>query len=367
MIQTLSQQHRLYLLQSGLSDTIITRRGYYTVTTQKELAVLGFASSQQRAPGLVIPLYRVDGKQAWCQLRPDIPRVENRNGKARIIKYEMPAGQHMLLDVHPNGSKQGVDDFLAADHTVSDLRAFAHPHPPHPKPTREPLRQELPPPVPYPVDALGPILAPMVYQFVPWCSNGGVFAASSAAMEDAIMTYSFDVPEDSPASRQAIACAHRGLRMHPLAPRSKKPSLRGWQHLATTDESTIRAWAQHCPQANWGLAAGAASGMLMTREDLLRWEAATQDTIDVKRIYIEIADDLEARLLLSQIIYWCFPAKDGTPKTQHFLQCNDQRRKRRACTLFALHKPPPPWPFHGSLYPHGALVCLQQHFAQRRH
>ena len=99
MVQTLSQQHRLHLLQSGLSDAIITQRGYYTVTTQQDLAALGFASSQQRVPGLVIPLYRVDGKSAWCQLRPDTPRAVNRNGTARIIKYEMPAGQHMLLDL----------------------------------------------------------------------------------------------------------------------------------------------------------------------------------------------------------------------------------------------------------------------------
>ena len=62
-------------------------------------------------------------------------------------------------------------------------------------------------------------------------------------------------PEDSPAVRQACACAHLGLRTHPLAPHSKKPSLQDWQHLATTDEATIRAWAQRFPQANWGLVA----------------------------------------------------------------------------------------------------------------
>jgi hypothetical protein len=271
MIQALSQQHRLHLLQSGLTNAIITQRGYYTVTTQQELAALRFASSQQWVPGLVIPLYRVDGKQAWCQFRPDTPRAENRHGTARIIKYDMPAGQHMLLDVHPSQypalgdphielwitegikkadaltsqgcctvgllgvwnwrgtnakggktalpdwhdialhgrrvniafdsdlrqntqvaraatelqaylrskdaapflillpaaldeSKQGVDDFLAAGNTVGELRTCAHPHLPRPKPTREPLRRGLPPSAPYPVDALGPLLAPMVYQ-----------------------------------------------------------------------------------------------------------------------------------------------------------------------------------------------------------
>lgn len=43
----------------------------------------------------------------------------------------------------------------------------------------------------------------------------------------------------------------------------------------------------------------------------LRWEAASRDIIDVKRVYIDLAGDLAAGVLLSQIIYWYLPV-NGT-------------------------------------------------------
>ena len=48
--------------------------------------------------------------------------------------------------------------------------------------------------------------------------------------------------------------------------------------------------------------------------DFLLWETASRDTIDFKTIYVDMADDLIAGLLLSQIIFWYLPAKDGTSK-----------------------------------------------------
>uniref|UniRef100_A0A6M3Y4H9 Replication protein n=1 Tax=viral metagenome TaxID=1070528 RepID=A0A6M3Y4H9_9ZZZZ len=42
------------------------------------------------------------------------------------------------------------------------------------------------------------------------------------------------------------------------------------------------------------------------------WEKASRDTIDVKRCYIDIAGDLVAGILLSQIIYWFLPGKSNT-------------------------------------------------------
>src|SRR5262245_7285860 len=45
----------------------------------------------------------------------------------------------------------------------------------------------------------------------------------------------------------------------------------------------------------------------------LRWEAASRDTIDVKRAYIDITGDLAAGVLLSQIIYWYLPSKTAGP------------------------------------------------------
>lgn len=46
----------------------------------------------------------------------------------------------------------------------------------------------------------------------------------------------------------------------------------------------------------------------------LAWERASQDTIDFKRIYADLAGDVLAGLVLSQIIYWHLPDKYGQTK-----------------------------------------------------
>lgn len=47
----------------------------------------------------------------------------------------------------------------------------------------------------------------------------------------------------------------------------------------------------------------------------LYWEKASRDTIDFKKAYVDLADDLIAGLLLSQIVYWHLPSKE-TGKTK---------------------------------------------------
>ena len=55
--------------------------------------------------------------------------------------------------------------------------------------------------------------------------------------------------------------------------------------------------------------------MTLSFNDFLRWEEADQDSINVKRMYIDIAGDLIAGILLSQIVYWHLPSKrDGQTK-----------------------------------------------------
>lgn len=44
------------------------------------------------------------------------------------------------------------------------------------------------------------------------------------------------------------------------------------------------------------------------------WEQLSRDTIDVKRAYIDVAEDLVAGILLSQIIYWNLPSQNGKTK-----------------------------------------------------
>lgn len=46
-------------------------------------------------------------------------------------------------------------------------------------------------------------------------------------------------------------------------------------------------------------------------ERFLFWEASSRDTIDVKRCYIDLAGDLPAGVLLSQIMFWHLPAAAG--------------------------------------------------------
>jgi hypothetical protein len=46
----------------------------------------------------------------------------------------------------------------------------------------------------------------------------------------------------------------------------------------------------------------------------IRWEEASRDTIDVKRVYVHLAGDLVAGVLLSQIVFWFLPKKDGEEK-----------------------------------------------------
>ena len=48
--------------------------------------------------------------------------------------------------------------------------------------------------------------------------------------------------------------------------------------------------------------------------NFLLWEMRSRDCIKVKRCYIDIASDLEAGILLSQIIYWHLPDKEGEQK-----------------------------------------------------
>jgi hypothetical protein len=54
----------------------------------------------------------------------------------------------------------------------------------------------------------------------------------------------------------------------------------------------------------------------MDVQQFLFWEMASKDTIDFKKIYVDISnDDLVSGLLLSQIVYWHLPSKE-TGKTK---------------------------------------------------
>ena len=52
----------------------------------------------------------------------------------------------------------------------------------------------------------------------------------------------------------------------------------------------------------------------MNREQFIQQEQASHDCIDFKTIYVDMAGDLIAGLLLSQIVYWHLPDKRGRDK-----------------------------------------------------
>src|SRR4030066_1976145 len=68
---------------SGISVDVIRERGYRSLLGKSELEKLGYTPAQQRAPGILIPLWSVDGKEAGFQFRPDHPRTSSRTKPAR--------------------------------------------------------------------------------------------------------------------------------------------------------------------------------------------------------------------------------------------------------------------------------------------
>jgi hypothetical protein len=103
---TLLDHHRHLIQASAIRSEVAHERGYRSVSTKTELRELGFGQSQQRVPALVLPLHRVNGDPGGYQIRADKPRVNNR-GKA--VKYELPRGAQMILDVPPRAQSAIAD------------------------------------------------------------------------------------------------------------------------------------------------------------------------------------------------------------------------------------------------------------------
>ncbi len=88
-------QHRALIAASAISHEVAAARGYFSACAESELSALGFAGSQLRVPALVIPIRDASTQVVLHLARPDEPR--DRDGKA--LKYEMPAGSRMVLDI----------------------------------------------------------------------------------------------------------------------------------------------------------------------------------------------------------------------------------------------------------------------------
>ena len=107
VVPELLNEHFRHLSESsGISIDVIRERGYRSLLGKSELEKLGYTPAQQRAPGILIPLWSVDGKEAGFQFRPDHPRTNNRD---KAVKYEIPTGSSLRLDCPPRCQK-GIGD-----------------------------------------------------------------------------------------------------------------------------------------------------------------------------------------------------------------------------------------------------------------
>ncbi|HEV7893895.1 MAG TPA: DUF3854 domain-containing protein [Pyrinomonadaceae bacterium] len=111
----LSEKHlRMLREESGISEVAIAKRGYRTVTDEKELIPLGFSTVQRITPGLLIPSYAPDGSNGLYSYRPDAARVKvdkrrreaDGSFKQHVIKYATPTGSSLRVDCPPSCFEQ---------------------------------------------------------------------------------------------------------------------------------------------------------------------------------------------------------------------------------------------------------------------
>jgi len=98
-VPELLEQHLQHLKKSAISIDVMRERGYRSVLGKTPLKEAGFSKTQQRTPGILIPLHGVSGEVIGHQHRPDHPRQDSN--RQRTIKYENPRGSSVRLDVPP--------------------------------------------------------------------------------------------------------------------------------------------------------------------------------------------------------------------------------------------------------------------------
>lgn len=98
-------KHLEHLKASAISIDVIKERGYRSISTKDDLEAAGFFE-KQRLPGILIPIWGVDGTRQYNILRPDNPRKSKKKRKdgtisENVLKYEHPKGVGLRLDVPP--------------------------------------------------------------------------------------------------------------------------------------------------------------------------------------------------------------------------------------------------------------------------
>ena len=115
----LSDEHQKLLSDRAVDLRVAEERGYFTIYSSRdsfELEQLGFfTKARSRTATLVIPVYNVTGKVSFYLLRPDDPR---KNSRGKVMKYEFPPGQRMVIDCHPRLARRNGDPPVVADPSI---------------------------------------------------------------------------------------------------------------------------------------------------------------------------------------------------------------------------------------------------------
>ena len=111
-VENLLPQHLSDLRNSGLSDEQIKACGYFSVSDPESIAkILNWKGGTKKlGPCLAIPYFNADGtKSDYIRLKPDKPRIQNRNGKSKGVKYEAPRGESNRA-YFPPGTIDAIND-----------------------------------------------------------------------------------------------------------------------------------------------------------------------------------------------------------------------------------------------------------------
>ncbi len=84
---------------SGISETVIRARGYFTAESKRDFLRFGFKENQWAGHGLMIPTSGPDGRRGHYIYRPDTPK---KSGD-KSLKYVNPYGSSIALDVPSSG------------------------------------------------------------------------------------------------------------------------------------------------------------------------------------------------------------------------------------------------------------------------
>jgi putative DNA primase/helicase len=95
------------ILESRIEPEVALARGYRTLTGAGEdrdlLESLGFKpyvhARDDAYPGLLIPMYGMDGTVRGHQYKPRVPRMRSADGESKPIKYETPKDSPNVVDV----------------------------------------------------------------------------------------------------------------------------------------------------------------------------------------------------------------------------------------------------------------------------